>query len=62
MDAIQKLGKVSLANEDEFTYVLDALEQIILHDRDQTIRNLASKFYTDRKKEFDDKFTVSGGI
>ncbi|MHA2317071.1 MAG: sensor histidine kinase [Candidatus Hodarchaeales archaeon] len=62
MDAIQKLGKIPLTNEDEFSYVLDALEQIILHDRDQTIRNLASKFYTDRKKELDDKFTVNGGI
>ncbi len=62
MDAIQQLGKISLTNEDDFTHVLDALEQVILHDRDKTIRNLASKFYTERKKELDGKLTISGGI
>ncbi len=62
IDAIQQLAKISLT-EDEFTHVLDALEQIILHDRDQIIRNLASKFYTERKKEYDSRFPGnSGGI
>jgi len=63
MDAIQKLGKITLTTEDEFKHVLDALEQIILHDKDQTNRNLASRFYTERKKEKDVKFLRStGGI
>jgi len=63
MDAIQQLSKIALTTEDEFKHVLEALEQIILHDRDQTIRNLASRFYTERKKENDSKFSGnSGGI
>ena len=63
MDAIQQLAKIPLTTEDEFTHVLDALEQIILHDEDQTIRNLASKFYTERKQEFDNSFLGNpGGI
>ncbi|MHA1513798.1 MAG: ATP-binding protein [Candidatus Hodarchaeales archaeon] len=61
LDSIQQLAKISLTTEDEFTHVLNALEQIILHDRDQTIRNLASKFFTERKQEFDSKFSGNSG-
>ncbi|MCK4847415.1 MAG: PAS domain-containing sensor histidine kinase [Candidatus Heimdallarchaeota archaeon] len=61
MDAIQQLSKIPLTTEEDFSHVLDALEQIILHDKDQTIRNLASKFYTERKKEFDKKFSGNSG-
>ncbi|MHA1206620.1 MAG: sensor histidine kinase [Candidatus Hodarchaeales archaeon] len=61
LDSIQQLAKISLTTEDEFTHVLNALEQIILHDRDKTIRNLASKFFTERKQEFDSKFSGNSG-
>jgi PAS domain S-box-containing protein len=63
MDAIQQLGRIPLTTEDEFTHVLDALEQVILHDSDQTTRNLASKFYTERKTALDKKLSGEfGGI
>ena len=56
MDAVQQLGKMKLVTKEEFNHVLNALEKSILHDKDRTIRNLASKFYTERQKQFEDQF------
>ncbi len=45
MEAIQELWKIADTNNLES--VLNTLEQVILYDRDRTLRNLASKFYSE---------------
>jgi PAS domain S-box-containing protein len=46
MNAVQQLGKSGIEGVEEKDEILIALEQIILHDPDRTIRNLASNFYS----------------
>jgi PAS domain S-box-containing protein len=58
LDAVQQLGSIPLREENEYMQVLTALEQIILNDKDRTIRNLASKFYTERKDSFERSFSL----
>ena len=43
MDAIKRLGNYS---GPQIEKALSALEKCILYDKDKTIRNLSSKFYT----------------
>ncbi|MHA1228283.1 MAG: PAS domain-containing sensor histidine kinase [Candidatus Hodarchaeales archaeon] len=44
MEAVQKLSNLGIG--DNLDKVLSALEHVILYDRDRTIRNLASQFYS----------------
>jgi hypothetical protein len=55
LDAVQQLGKFGLESEKGKEEILTALELIILHDRDRTIRNLASTLYTKIKSSSEKK-------
>ncbi|UCE14771.1 MAG: PAS domain-containing protein [Candidatus Heimdallarchaeota archaeon] len=47
MDAVHQLGNGEYS-EPELEKVITALEQIILYDKDRTIRNLAGQFYSEK--------------
>jgi len=55
MEAIEELWKISDTNNLE--NILNALEHVILYDRDRTLRNLASQFYSElvQSKEVNNK-------
>ncbi|MHA1994802.1 MAG: PAS domain-containing sensor histidine kinase [Candidatus Hodarchaeales archaeon] len=57
LDAVQQLGNIDMETVEEPTDILSVLEQIILHDTDRTIRNLASTFYSKIKTEIEEKVT-----
>ncbi|MHA2052782.1 MAG: ATP-binding protein [Candidatus Hodarchaeales archaeon] len=57
LDAVQQLGNTPLLEKEDHIQVINALEKIILNDKDRTIRNLASKFYTERKDNFERQFS-----
>ncbi len=55
MDAVQQLGKLGLESDEARIEILTGLEQIILHDPDRTIRNLASTLYSKIKSSSEEK-------
>ncbi len=57
LDAVQQLGNIDMETVEEPTDILSVLEQIILHDPDRTIRNLASTFYSKIKTDIEKKVT-----